>query len=241
MLGNDNIPTYLIASAKWREFYRWYLNAFPCRKVVQFDWNATYFFPEVWLIIRTSADNALSPSRRQAIRKVTTLIEAHIHHTPQSVKGKVLWSNLLVICIFPAASAQKHILMSPPYQMIYIYIYIYIFANSRCKNPTCVPSRSDRLTAVTNVWYRSTDTNPFLTDGLWRNGLHAGHHGGWRKVSLRFSGCGNETKLHFMKQFVHNWHLPYSQCAGTCSHVSSVHNNIGSGKCAIRRLPAGLT
>ena len=63
------------------------------------------------------------------------------------------------------------------------------------------------------MWYGSAGANPFLTDG--RRGL-----------CLRLSGPRFTTGIHLMKQFTHNWYLPWCQCTESCYHVSFTQNNI---------------
>ena len=38
----------------------------------------------------------------------------------------------------------------------------------------------NRLVVVTKVWYHSAGANPFLPDGSWPSGWHAGHRIGWK-------------------------------------------------------------
>ena len=65
-----------------------------------------------------------------------------------------------------------------------------------------------------------------LTDGSWPSGYDAGCNSGWRGVPLRFWGPRFNTGIHLMKQFAHNWYLPYCQCTETCSHAFFIQNNI---------------
>ena len=53
---------------------------------------------------------------------------------------------------------------------------------------------------------------------LWRT------HRRRRGVSLKFWGPRFATRIHPMKQFAHNWHLPWCQCTEACYHVSFIQN-----------------
>ena len=75
--------------------------------------------------------------------------------------------------------------------------------------------------------YRSTGTNPSLTDGWCPSGWDVAHSTGRRKVCLRFKSPRSRLgSRRLVKQFAQSWNLPCCQCTETCSHVSYIQNNI---------------